>query len=57
LLHRKAKVPVEMHLYQNGAHAFNMGKRSEYVTLKNWPQRLADWLQDDGWLKQSSRDR
>jgi acetyl esterase/lipase len=51
LLHRKAKVPVEMHLYQNGTHAFNMGKRSEYVTLKSWPQRLADWLQDDGWLK------
>jgi len=57
LLHRKAKVPVEMHLYQNGTHAFNMGKRSEYVTLKSWPQRLADWLQDDKWLKQSSGDR
>lgn len=51
LLHRKAKVPVEMHLYQNGTHAFNLGKRSEYVTLKDWPQRLADWMQDDGWLK------
>ncbi|HVY74537.1 MAG TPA: alpha/beta hydrolase [Puia sp.] len=51
LMHRKAKVPVEMHLYQNGAHAFNMGKRSEFVELKTWPQRLADWLQDDGWLK------
>jgi acetyl esterase/lipase len=50
LLHRKAKVPVEMHLYQNGTHAFNMGKRSEFVTLKNWPQRLADWMQDGGRL-------
>jgi acetyl esterase/lipase len=50
-LHRKAKVPVEVHLYQNGAHAFNMGKRSEYITLKNWPQRLAEWMEDDGWLK------
>ena len=51
LLHRKAKVPVEIHLYQQGAHAFNMGQRSEYVTLKTWPQRLADWMQDNGWLK------
>ncbi|HZK65865.1 MAG TPA: alpha/beta hydrolase [Puia sp.] len=51
LLHRMAKVPVEMHLYQNGTHAFNMGKRSEYVSLKSWPGRLADWLRDDGWLK------
>jgi acetyl esterase/lipase len=51
LLHRKAKVPVEIHLYQQGAHAFNMGQRSEYVTLKTWPQRLADWMHDNGWLK------
>ncbi|MDP4131573.1 MAG: alpha/beta hydrolase [Bacteroidota bacterium] len=51
LLHRTAKVPVEMHLYQNGAHAFNMGKRSEYVSLKNWSARLEDWLRDDAWLK------
>lgn len=51
LLHRKANVPVEIHLYQQGAHAFNMGQRSEYVTLKTWPQRLADWMQDNGWLK------
>jgi len=51
LLHRKANVPVEIHLYQQGAHAFNMGQRSEYVTLKTWPQRLTDWMQDNGWLK------
>ena len=51
LLHRKANVPVEIHLYQQGAHAFNMGQRSEYVTLKIWPQRLTDWMQDNGWLK------
>ena len=51
LLHRKANVPVEIHLYQQGAHAFNMGQRSEYVTLKTWPQRLADWMQENGWLK------
>ena len=50
-LHRKAKVPVEMHLYQQGAHAFNMGYRTEFVTLKNWPQRLTEWMKDNGWLK------
>ena len=50
-MHRLAKVPVEMHLYEKGAHAFNMGNRSEFVTLKNWPQRLADWIKDNGWLK------
>jgi acetyl esterase/lipase len=50
-MHRKAKVPVEMHLYQKGAHAFNMGARSEFVTLQSWPQRMVDWMKDNGWVK------
>ena len=50
-MHRKAKVPVEMHLFEKGAHAFNMGYRSEFVTLQHWPQRLADWMKDTGFLK------
>lgn len=50
-MHRKAKVPVEVHLYEKGAHAFNMGYRSEFVTLQHWPQRLSDWMLDTGLLK------
>jgi acetyl esterase/lipase len=50
-MYRKTKVPVEMHLYEKGAHAFNMGYRSPFVTLQHWPQRLADWMMDNGWLK------
>lgn len=50
-MHRKAKVPVEMHLYEKGAHAFNMGYRTPYVTLQNWPQRLVDWMVDNAWVK------
>ena len=50
-MHRHAKVPVEMHLYEKGAHAFNLGYRSPFVTLQHWPQRLADWMMDNGWLK------
>ncbi|MFI5188011.1 MAG: alpha/beta hydrolase [Chitinophagales bacterium] len=49
-MHRRAKVPVEMHLYEQGNHAFNMGNRSSLNTIKTWPQRLADWLKDNGWL-------
>ncbi|HVZ96738.1 MAG TPA: alpha/beta hydrolase [Chitinophagaceae bacterium] len=47
-MHRKAHVPVELHLYANGDHAFNMGARSQYRSLKAWPQRLADWFTDSG---------
>lgn len=50
-LHRKSKVPVEVHLMSQGNHAFNMGKRSQLNSIKTWPQRLADWLNDNGWLK------
>ncbi len=47
-MHRKAHVPVELHLYANGDHAFNMGTRSPYLSLRAWPQRLAEWLDDSG---------
>ena len=49
-MHRKAKVPVEVHLYAQGNHAFNMGNRSSLNSIKTWPQRLADWLKDNNWL-------
>lgn len=50
-LHRQAHVPVEMHLYAKGNHAFNMGTRSPLSSIKSWPQRLTDWLTDNDWLK------
>lgn len=46
-----AKIPAEAHIYAKGAHAFNMGKRSDLITLKTWPQRLADWMADNGFLR------
>lgn len=49
--YRDVKAPVEAHIYQRGGHTFNMGKRSKLATLKGWPQRLTDWLEDNQWLK------
>jgi acetyl esterase/lipase len=48
---REAKVPVEAHMLARGKHAFNMGDRSEYKAVRGWPQRMADWLSDSGFLK------
>ncbi len=45
-MHRKAHVPVELHLYAYATHAFNMGYRSDLISIQKWPQRLEDWLQD-----------
>jgi len=47
-MHRKAKVPVEVHIYTVGTHGFNMGKRSAFNSLKTWPDRLTDWIKDTG---------
>ncbi len=43
-----ANASIETHIYAQGKHAFNMGQRSGYASIRAWPQRLADWLQDRG---------
>jgi len=45
--YRTAKVPIEVHLFAKGGHAFNMGTRSKLTTIKGWSSRLADWLTDN----------
>ena len=42
-----AKVPIEVHLFTKGGHAFNMSNHSRLVTVKGWTNRLADWLADN----------
>jgi acetyl esterase/lipase len=48
--YREAKRSVEVHLYAQGGHGFNLGGRSKFTSIKNWPQRMADWLADSGFL-------
>ena len=49
--YRAARAPFEVHIFARGGHAFNMGKRSELRSLKNWPDRLADWMADNDILQ------
>jgi acetyl esterase/lipase len=42
---------IEAHIYAQGKHAFNMGQRSEYQSIRNWPARLGEWLQDRGYTR------
>jgi acetyl esterase/lipase len=51
---RAVNVPVEAIFLAKGRHAFNMGDRSTLVTVKTWPQRMADWLTDSGFLNPST---
>ncbi|WP_461149055.1 alpha/beta hydrolase [Spirosoma pulveris] len=48
--YRAAQVPIEVHIYTQGKHGFNMGDRSKLRSINTWPQRMADWLADTGWL-------
>lgn len=49
--YQAAGIPVEVHIYAAGQHAFNMGQRSKLVSIRGWPQRMADWLADRGLLE------
>jgi len=49
--YRKAGVPVELHVFSHGNHAFNMGAKSPFQSLKNWPRNLADWIADSNYFK------
>jgi acetyl esterase/lipase len=40
---RKAKVPLELHIYPTGGHGYGLRSSKDLVTT--WPQRAADWLQ------------
>jgi acetyl esterase/lipase len=48
--YRAAKRPVEAHVFGHDDHAFNMGGRSKFRSVRSWPQRMADWLADSGFL-------
>lgn len=49
-LYHATKIPVEVHIFTKGGHGFNQGQRSKLATIKNWPQRLTDWLGDNNIL-------
>jgi acetyl esterase/lipase len=50
---RKAKVPAEMHIYENGGHGFGLGKDKGAVST--WPARCADWLRTRGLLDKTNK--
>jgi acetyl esterase/lipase len=46
---RKAGVPAEMHVYENGPHGVGLAPTDE--ALSSWPARLADWMRGRGLLR------
>jgi acetyl esterase/lipase len=46
---KNASVPAEMHLYPRGGHGY--GLRRTELNVTTWPDRAADWMQAEGFLK------
>jgi acetyl esterase/lipase len=46
---REAKIPVEMHLYAHGGHAFGLRRTEQPIT--HWPDLVEKWLHTIGILK------
>jgi acetyl esterase/lipase len=50
---RKAGVPAEMHIYEQGPHGVGLAATDE--ALSSWPARLADWLRVRGLLNSAGK--
>jgi acetyl esterase/lipase len=48
---KNAGVPVEMHLYAQGGHAF--GLRHSKLPITEWPQLVETWLVTIGMISES----
>ena len=47
---REANVSAELHIFASTDHGFNVAMHNERVSIQHWPDRLFDWLSDEGWL-------
>ncbi len=47
-----AKIPVELHIFEEGGHGF--GVRQWDYSVATWPNLFQAWLKDRGYLKKSS---
>jgi acetyl esterase/lipase len=46
---KNAKVPAEVHVYATGGHGY--GLRPTTNPVSHWPQRAAEWLESQGYLR------
>ena len=51
---RKAGVPAEMHIYQNGRHGVGLAK--DIPGTSTWPDRCREWMRTRGLLRTNSDD-
>jgi acetyl esterase/lipase len=42
---------MEVHIYAHGGHGFGLGTHSKFASVKDWPQRMTDWLDENHILR------
>jgi endo-1,4-beta-xylanase len=47
---KRAKVPVEFHVYANAGHGFGIRATNRSASA-GWPERFREWMEDSGFLK------
>lgn len=52
---KRAKVPVELHVYAEGGHGF--GVRKSTLPCSTWTDRCVGWLQNQGLLGMNAKDK
>lgn len=50
LKYKQAGVPAELHIYAKAGHGFGIRKSNQGAVV-GWPQRLVEWLADEGFMK------
>jgi acetyl esterase/lipase len=51
---KQAKVPVELHIYPKGGHGYGLRRTANPLTA--WPDRAAEWMKSQGWLRSAKSE-
>jgi acetyl esterase/lipase len=51
---KRAGVPAELHVFASGGHGYGMRKGEK--PCASWPSRCEEWLRDQHWLEQGSKE-
>ena len=44
--YREAGLPIQAHIFAKGGHAFGLGTRSKFESVKHWPDHVINWMTD-----------
>jgi acetyl esterase/lipase len=55
--YREGGALFEAHIFAQGGHAFGLGARSKYESVRHWPDRFVEWMSDRGLLAAKNTEK